>query len=457
MTTSLRSLSAALVLGLTLLAACSAPPPVTCDLSHATPVVHATLTGSEHWDAGVHEVTAALALKGAGATLTIEPCSEVRLAKDVGLAFSDGAALVAQGTQAQPIRFVRRASAEAWGALSVSAPATASLAFVTLEGGGGTTPKESADFAAATLVARGPGTEPATVLTVKDVAVKGSTGLGVMMLQARFDPASSNLAVTGSGWFPVYTGANVGDLPSGSYTGNAVDEVLLQSIKVAVYGNEQPILGDVTLRDRGVPYRVGLDGANIVVGDGREGSPEGRLTLEAGVTVRFSTRAGFAGKLLVQGIVKSGGAVAPQGALIAVGTAEKPVTLTSGAATPAAGDWMGLYFARAVHAATTIDHAVIEYAGGDSGSVGVCKASNGATNYDADCSVIVFLEGDLGVPRFLGNTRIAHGLACGVYRGWHGTDVDFRATNTFADLTGCSQSNVPPTGQVCDATPCPNP
>ena len=145
---------------------------------------------------------------------------------------------------------------------------------MTLEGGGGSAAKESADSAGASLVARGWGSAPSTVLQVNDVAVKGSNGLGVMMVQARFDAASTNLAVTGSGWFPVYTGANVaGELPSGSYTGNAVDEVLLQSIKVAVWENQAPVLGAVTLHDRGVPYRVGLDGANILVGDGARRQP----------------------------------------------------------------------------------------------------------------------------------------------------------------------------------------
>jgi len=88
----------------------------------------------------------------------------------------------------------------------------------------------------------------------------------------------------------------------------------------------------------------------------------------------------------------------------------------------------------------------------------VCKAGPSATNYDADCSVILFLEGYLGVSQVVTDTRIAHGPGCGVYRGWRGTDVDFRAGNTFQDLAGCSQSNLPPPGQqVCDDTPCPLP
>ena len=50
-------------------------------------------------------------------------------------------------------------------------------------------------------------------------------------------------------------------------------------------------------------------------------------------------------------------------ALLADLTAGNPVLFTSGAATPAPGDWAGLWLATSI--GSQIDHAIIEYAGGD--------------------------------------------------------------------------------------------
>jgi hypothetical protein len=59
----------------------------------------------------------------------------------------------------------------------------------------------------------------------------------------------------------------------------------------------------------------------------------------------------------------------------------------------------------------------------------------------------MLLDADLGTTQFITNTQIQHGLGCGFYRGWHGTDVDFRGTNSFTDIAGCSQTNIPAPGQ----------
>ncbi len=418
------------------------PSAVQCTVPTANPVVHTSLTAGEVWATGIHEVPSSLALHTANASLTIAPCTEVRLGDGASLEFTDGARLVAEGTQTNPIRFLRKNASLAWGHVAAFSAGSASLSYAALEGGG------AAELAGASLGARFDGQ-----VKVDHVTVTGSAGLGVAMMGSRFAAASTDLVVSGSGSYPLYIGADsLTTAPSGAYTGNAVDEVLLQSIDTAAYANDKPIYEAVVMHDLGVPYRVGKTSGDIRIGDGYADTTAGTLTIEAGVTVKFAP--GHSGRILMSAALVNG-TWQSRGALIIAGTADRPVTLTSGAANPAPGDWMGLYFANVVAPASRIDHLDISYAGGDSGTIGVCKASNSATNYDADCSIIFSLEGDLGTSQIVTNTRFSNGLGCGVYRGWHGTNVDFRPTNTFVGLAGCSQSNIPPQGQqTCDSSSC---
>jgi hypothetical protein len=55
-------------------------------------------------------------------------------------------------------------------------------------------------------------------------------------------------------------------------------------------------------------------------------------------------------------------AAAP-GGLIAAGTTALPITLTSGAASPAAGSWGGVYFNPTADPTSTLSNAVVMYAG----------------------------------------------------------------------------------------------
>ena len=449
-----------------LLAACNVDPPPgppapveTCTLDPANVQTHSgEVSANQTWAAGIHEVASTLTI-GAGATLTLAPCSEVRLGPDANITLTKaGARLVAEGTATSPIRFVRLQAASAWGALFAWAPASISLAYATLEGGGTTTAKASAEYKGASLVGRGEAATLPVVIKVNQVAVSGSNGLGAMLVAARFDPASAGLTITGSGWFPLYLGADcLTELPSGTYTGNAVDEILLQTVSVAVWENNRALARDVIIHDRGVPYRVGAVASSIVVGDGYPASPSALLTIEAGVKLRFAVNSYGSAGLMVKGVLRSSAWV-PQGALVVAGTAASPVVFTSAADAPAAGNWQGLYFNEVVDPRSRVDYAVIEYAGGDSSSVGVCRASPGPGSSDADCSVILFLQSNQPpASQFITNTRIAHGLGCGFYRGWQTTDLDFRPTNQITGITGCSQSNVPNNLNVCPATDCPLP
>jgi len=420
-------------------------------------VVHSgTLSGDDTWK-GLHEVDGTFAVTGG--TLTISPCSEIRMGPDASIELAATAtALIAEGTANAPINFVRLQSTAPWGHLSARAPARISLAYARIEGGGTSQAYSNAPEIGASLSVKGDAASLQQILHVDHVAVEGSAGLGVFLDAARFATGSTQLTITNSGFYPMLLGADsLSDVPDGAYTGNAVDEILLQTAGLAaVYEQQRPILGDVTAHARGVPYRIGAVPASIRVGDGYPTSPDGKLTLEAGVQLRFTPQ-GTSGtsQILVEAVQRAGSWV-EQGALVAQGTAAQPVVFTSAAAAPQAGDWQGLYFSSVVHAASRIDHAIIEYAGGTSYSTGVCPWQNGASDYRADAAVILFLQADMPPSsEFITNTTFASSAGAGVYRQWQATDVDFLPTNTFTSIAGCLQTNIANTLNQCPASACP--
>jgi hypothetical protein len=411
------------------------------------PVMHtADIVADETWASGVHVVPSSIQIKS-GARLTIDACSEVRLGPGASItATASAAGLDAVGTPSSPIRFVPQQAASPWGAISVTAPAVVNLASATLSGGG-TGPHGSAPFGGASLVAVG--TDPARpiALRLQHVIVNGSAGLGVFVKAAQFDPASVDLTVTSAGWYPVYVGAaSAGSLPSGSYSGNAIDQILLQTFDIAAYDDTAPIESDVTLRDLGVPYRVGTAPVSIKVGDGVGGDPSASLTLAAGVHMLFTPQGtGGTSRIIVEA-QDNAGTYSPQGALVIQGTSASPVVLDSASDTPAAADWQGLYFANLVDSRTAITYARVLHAGGASGAVGICGSYPAAPNGVVTCAIVVLVQQPPGA--FLTNSHI-EAAPCGVYRGWSMTDVDFSSSNEFVSIPGCTESSVPATGNEC--------
>ena len=418
-----------------------------------TPITHqGTIAADETWASGIHEVTANVRVTGG--TLTIEPCTELRLAPDTSIELDATAtAIVAEGTAADPIRFVRATADQPWGHVSAVAPARVSLAHTTLEGGGTAGDYKTAAQLGATLVVHGDATLP-PVLAIDHVTVDGSSGIAVFLDAARFAPGATGLTVSNAGFYPVLLGADSAtDLPDGDYTQNANAAILLQTTgTAAIFDQTRIVLADTTLHDRGVPYQVGAVPATIVVADGVAGHPAATLTIDPGVTLRFVPQ-GVTGTSRIQ--VRGLSTGVPQGALVAAGTAAQPIVFTSSAATPAAGDWQGLEFRGAVDPSTRIDHAVVEYAGGPSFATGVCEWQPGTGNAKQDGAVIIGLADGQVPTEFVTNTAVSASAGVGVYRGWKATDVDFLATNTFTGIAGCLQTNVPNAANACPATACP--
>ena len=179
--------------------------------------------------------------------------------------------------------------------------------------------------------------------------------------------------------------------------------------------------GAAELSDLGVPYFY----HDILSVSGDAAS----LTLHEGVTLGLDN---------VMLIGDFGGD--KKGDLIVTGTAQKPVTLTSSAAMPAAQDWGGVFFTNGEFtAASKIDNAKILYAGfvpPTDTSVNYC--SNPATG-------AVMIEGSVDGSTFPGpaitNTLIAHSAVDGIVAGANVSgshvSVDYTKGNiTFNDIAG---------------------
>lgn len=366
-----------------------------------------------------------------GAKLTIEPCARIQVAagKHLRVAYPGtpniGGTVIAEGTAEHPIWF-EGLTAEKWASLYIAAPGTARLAHVSFKGGGG------GDFEDHTTInVLGDSELPADPsLFVDHVTIEGSVGPGLYMQRgATFLPGSKDLTVTGSGSdefpFPVQIEEHSMDaFPSGKYTGNKIDEILLRRGGTRIAG--EGLVVDATLHERGVPYRMGRTKLDDFVVGGGETGPVPTMTIEAGVVMRFEKETA----LKIQTFTTDEPA---RGAIRALGTADKPIIMTSASAAPAAGDWRGLWFGGIPDAGNKIDHVRIEYAGFDCGCIlNTCSAiaeHEGAVIFTAQPP-----------SAFITNTVFKEIAGHGITQGFDGTLVNFRPTNTFEGVTGCQQT-----------------
>jgi len=416
----------------------SAPAPAeepSCVAPTHGPTLHAgDIAADEVWtaDAGPHVVEQDVTVRS-GAKLTIEPCAEVQVAagKHLHVAYPgtpNKGSLVAVGTAKRPIRVHGKDGAR-WASLHVETPGTAKLAYVTFENGGG------GDFENGTTLNAVGGAEGADPLVFVDhVTINGSLGSGAWMQRgASFAADSKELSITGSGGYPLELSEHTLDsLPDGKLTGNAEDEILL--VPEGSRAGGSGFLADATIHARSVPYHVGRSiGSSLIIGRRADGKLV-TVTVEPGVVMRFVK----GGALKVQHFTNDKPST---GALRAIGTADKPIVLTSAATAPAPGDWVGVWFGGVPQPTNAIEHARIEYAGGDCGCILL------------SCSAITEHEGAIILTApppsaFVKSTTFASIAGHGISEGYRGAFVDFRPTNTF-DVSGCAQTRPRETAQAC--------
>jgi hypothetical protein len=408
------------------------------------------ISADEVWTAAgsPHRVTFTLYIR---AKVTIEPCARVIVSPSGGITVgsnTDVGSLVAKGTSTvsgggrdvRPIVFDAEDAAAGWPKLEIDAKGTADLSLVALVNGGAGTNNQIGALVVLG-VAGGTSDGPLTrSVAVDRVVVEKSRSYGVNLDGwGTFTEGSDKLWVRKGGGEKYPSAVLIEPGIAATLPKNLVaTDNLANEIRVST---SKAFMRDDTFRAFGVPYHVmGL----LYVNPSTDGAPV-TLTVDPGVTVGFEYAAGSG--------IRMGSSDKRQGILQAVGTPSAPIVFTSAKATKAPGDWMSLYFKATPSTGNRIDHAVVEYAGGDSGtnSFGCGPKSNDGA---------VFIGGtgaDATGPgsAFITNTRFENIAGSTVIvSGW--TDdagPNFAPTNTFGGGTPACKVSRPRrsgAGDTCD-------
>jgi hypothetical protein len=378
------------------------------------------------------------------AKLTLEPCAVVLIASQKTVTVGSAAAsIVAQGTERRPVAIDQKDAGKPWAKIRALNGGTLSFTWTGILGGGdplNTVP----DLAAAVEVTADQLKPAVEAIHVDHVLVQDSASQGIKVSQsAAFSAASNGLVIKGSKAYPIFASANlVGTIPTGAYTGNGKDEILVEGSETATN-----VSTDTIFHDRGVPYHIGhsLSSGRLDVGTAKMGTLA-TLTIEPNVTLRFKK----GGALYVE---TGSGDRAATGALIAVGAQGTPITFTSAEAAPAPGDWLGVYFYSNPDPTTKLDWVNVEFAGGKSASGGGCTYPNEPINNAA----IRILSAKEPSSVFITNTTIKDSAAHGFDRGWLGDNpASFIPTNTFVNIARCKETLARPMSTSCPTQPpCP--
>lgn len=410
-----------------------------------------TITADETWKAadGPHDVTFGLDIH---ATVTIEPCALVRVAKGVRISVgssSEVGSLVARGTSqltdgardVRPVSFDALDPANPWGQIVVLAKGTLDLSIAALQNGGGETNNSRGALVVTGLAGGTNDGEPLRSTTLDRVLIEKSASYGLNLeAWGALTEASDKLWIRGSGSAELPSAIRIepgiaGTLPKTIVaTGNVKDEILMNTRKA--------FTRDDTLANRGLPYR--MEGA-IYLNRSKSGGTPVKLGIEPGVTLGFEKDGGSG--------IYIGSSDTNQGILEAVGTADAPIVFTSANATKAPGDWMSLYFKSTPKVGSKISYARIEYAGGASSTSGF-GCGPGAND------AAVFVQGtgtdDSGPASvFIDHTTFDNiGGTTVIVSGWiDAVGPNFTGDNTFgAAIPSCkvSKPRRSGAGDVCD-------
>jgi hypothetical protein len=400
----------------------------------------ANVATAETWTAAAspHNVPNDISITGA---LTIEPCAVVRIGGDHSITVRQGGSFTAAGMAGLPVLIERLDSTNSWATLSVLGGGRISLTYTNVDGGGD--PLNTIPSLAGALDVAGTTPTPENALHVDHVTISGSESQGLNLHDGGgIDSTSTALTIIGSALAPIVTYARlVGTIPAGTYTGNAEDAIVIRGT-----GGPEAMAESATIHDRGVPYRVGVN-ANAVLDIANIAAPP-TVTIEPGVTLKFNTGATLR-------VDASSGTTPAAGALVAVGTAAKPITFTSSAASPAPGDWYGIWLGRQPLATTLIDHAVIEYAGRASNS-GTDSCLVGPAGVQNDAAIRILGGEPANAP--VTNSTIKDSARFGIDRGFRSdTKPSYLATNNFVNIVGgCKETYPRDLNGACPTTlPCP--
>lgn len=390
----------------------------------------ANITADETWTAATSpHVVSSLRVE---ANLTIEACAVVVLKKDAVLEVGNSSASgktgkitatgTFDGTKLLPVVFRSENAGERWVSLFVQLTGSLDFAYTALSSGG----SRNANSTNAAIEARGTQAKPLQQrLRMKYVVVRDSGSNGITLRgYSAFTNDSEKLFISGSGAEPeadarFLTGfpldiqpGGVGTIPKDSVlTGNKRDAIYIRSVTRLDI--------DETFPNRGVPYI--FNGEFLMYDLGKSTLT---LTIEPGVTMKFE-KEGQGSMGLVLGNKASDAPVR----LVAKGTAAAPILLTSATATPAAGDWKGIYMANAPPTGNAIENVTVEYAGGFSGTTGF--GCGPGTNIGG----LLIIEWRPG-EAFVKNSTFRHLIGAGIVSGWTSDEPgpDLSPSNSFSNI-----------------------
>jgi hypothetical protein len=403
---------------------------VPCGEANGTVVTHSSdISVSDTWaGAGVtHRLPFSISIRGS-AIVTIEPCAIVELGPGAWLTVRDNARLVSAGTSNTSFVVFRRSNpTQAWGTLRGYAhTAMIDLSWTRLQGGG------AAGGATISVMGEGYGSPLRRVLRTVQVVIESSQGVGVLLdANSAFTTTSKLLTIRGSVGRPVHTTMMaLGSVPAGKYTGNGTDEIL-------IFGPGANVFANMTVKNHGVPVRIPF--TSLYIGPKPPATKPVKLTLKPGVVFKFPRVGGQPGAMMTFG---TNGQDPDNlvGILYAIGTEKKRIVFTSGEATPAPGDWKGIWLDTAN--GSRLSYVDISYAGGVNGI-----QSNNCRPQDTEdqAALIVGSFSDQYIPPsdMMTNSRITDSAYFGINAMWRAGTFnapDLTATNIFENVLSCRQT-----------------
>jgi len=407
---------------------------VACGTANGTVVTHtANISASETWagDGVTHSVPNSISIN-APATVTVEPCALVSLGAGASITVNGGAKLLAAGTSnTQFVAFIP-AGNQPWGILRGTTAGNNTSGLIelhwTVVQGGGAFGGEYHNPAIA-MAGQGYSSLPTPMLKVDNVLIYQPQGVGVYFDgNAAFTSDSQYLTIENA---PDYlfetTMMSVGSIPSGDYSsGNAKPAIMVD------VGPNPNVFGDMTISTQ-LPIIVNFGGMTVAPPASTPAVPV-TLTLQPGVQMYFNgTRVSFGGN--------GGVSNNPVGILHAQGTATQPILFSSAKASPAPGDWIGLWLDTAT--GSYLDYVIIEYAGAASGIVSAnCKPTN--TSDNAGLIVGDFSTQYIPPSTLITNSVIQYSAGFGIDAVWQDTtynSVNLAANNNlFQNNALCAQT-----------------
>lgn len=393
------------------------------------PTVHSTdVTSAETWAGNtVHVVSSSIALR---APVQIGACAIVQLDPGVSITIPAGGSLTTlTNSSGLGVTFARH-GATAWAQIAVTGGAL-SLAGAKLNGGG--------------IVKGGEILVKSGSLLVQNTTITDATEFGIDLQDgAAIDPTSYALSIHGTA-APVRAFPDlVGDLPSGDYTGNTNNAII-----VSVPGR---VRRSQTWRLLGVPYQIGdgyTTGSVDVFGDvinPRVFYPT-LLTLVPGAKLLFkmSTQLRIEPDLAHTEKIGLFSVVMARGGLIANGTTDKPIVFDTAEKYDPQRMWQGIRFGTTTNS-SSLNWVAVAHAGQDITEELGCPSL--ATSYMNAGAILLFTKDP--AASFMQNIVIYASHANGIVRGWSGypgTDFTDPLLNIqFAGYTPCKQTAPMPTG-----------